>query len=140
MNLIDNWEGYYEYGEGYPLPQFGERVKIFVNLQGRNDNFIGTVKEEKSEHSVPLEATIKGYSENEFISFIKKYPKIPGIKELGSTEIVMESGQLEIAHYGYIDSKFDSIYGSWAITENTPSDNEFEPDTVYGIWLLKRVK
>lgn len=27
MNLVGKWEGYYEYGEGYALPQFGERVK-----------------------------------------------------------------------------------------------------------------
>ena len=75
MNLIDNWEGYYEYGEGYTLPQFGERINILVNLQGTNDSFIGTVKEEKSDYSVPADATIKGFSENEFISFIKKYPR-----------------------------------------------------------------
>ncbi|WP_156113337.1 hypothetical protein [Wocania ichthyoenteri] len=45
----------------------------------------------------------------------------------------MENGQLEIEHYGYIDSEFDSIYGSWSITENEDTEN-----TVYGTWLLKR--
>ncbi|WP_033956954.1 hypothetical protein [Psychroserpens jangbogonensis] len=140
MNLIDNWEGYYEYGEGYPLPQFGQRVKISVNLQGNNDSFIGTVKEDNSEHSVPLEGKIKGFSENDFISFIKKYPKIPRLKNFGSSEKVMDDGQLEIEHYGYIDSAFDSIYGTWSITDNVPVDNDDYPDTSYGIWLLKRVK
>ena len=140
MNLIDNWEGYYEYGEGYPLPQFGERVKIYVNLQGSNDSFIGKVKEENSDNSVPLEATIKGFSENEFISFIKKYPKVPRLKDIGSSDIVMESGQLEIEHYGYIDAEFDAIYGTWSITENTPVEMDVDVDTVYGTWLLKRVK
>lgn len=140
MNLIDNWTGYYEYGEGYPLPQFGERVQILVNLQGNNDNFIGTIKEKESEHSVPLDATIKGFSENEFISFVKKYPKTPRFKNFGSSEIVMDSGQLEIEHYGYIDSEFDSLYGSWSITENTSIENNQEETTLYGTWLLKRVK
>jgi len=140
MNLIDNWVGYYEYGEGYSLPQFGERVKIYVNLQGSNESFIGTVKEEDSEHSVPLQARIKGFSENEFISFIKKYPKAPRLKEHGNSEIVMEDGQLEIEHTGYIDSEFQSIYGTWSITEKASLESDLEMFTVYGTWLLKKVK
>ena len=52
----------------------------------------------------------------------------------------MEMGQLEIEHFGYIDAKFDSIYGTWSITENVPINNDDYPDTVYGTWLLKRVK
>jgi len=135
MNLIDNWKGYYEYGEGYSLPQFGERVTIYVNLQGNNENFIGTLREETSEHSVPLEATIKGFSEDNFISFIKKYPKFPTLQKLGSSNIVMESGQLEIEHAGFIDVEYDSIYGSWTITDKDDHEN-----IVYGTWLLKRVK
>ena len=138
MNLIDNWEGYYEYGEGYSLPQFGERVKIQVNLQGSNESFVGTVKEENSEHSVPLEAKIKGFSENEFISFIKKYPKLPRIKNLGSSDVIIKSGQLEIEHIGYIDSKFKSIYGTWSITENAPIKSGLDAITVYGTWLLTK--
>jgi hypothetical protein len=133
MNLIDNWIGFYEYGEGYSLPQFGERVNISVNFQGNNDSFIGTVKEEESEFSVPLEAKIKGFFENEFISFIKKYPKIPRLKKQGSSEIKIEGGQLEIEHAGYIDSEFDSIYGTWSLTENIPFENGIDEVTVFGI-------
>jgi len=140
MNLIDNWEGYYEYGEGYPLPQFGQRVKIYVNLQGSNESFVGTVQEENSEYAVPLEARIKGFSEDGFISFIKKYPKVPRLKNLGSAAIVMESGQLEIEHTGYIDSEFESIYGTWSITENAPAESDMDVITVYGTWLLKKSK
>ena len=135
MNLIDNWKGFYEYGEGYPLPQFGKRVSISVNLQGNNDSFIGKVIESNSEYSVPLEGTIKGFSENDFISFVKKYPKYPRLKDFGGSEIVMESGQLEIEHHGFIDSEFDSLYGSWSISEDGTDET-----TVYGIWLLERVK
>ncbi len=139
MNLIDNWEGYYEYGEGYTLPQFGERVKIHVNFQGNNDSFTGIVKEENTEHSVPLEGKIKGFSEEDFISFIKTYPKYPKFKEFGSSEIIMEDGQLEIEHIGYIDTVYDSIYGTWCITEKL-SDIDGDIFSVYGNWLLRRVK
>lgn len=134
MNLMGNWKGYYEYGDGYVLPQFGEKVTIFVNLQGNNDSFIGTVEEETSEHSIPLKATIKGFSQNDFISFVKTYPKIPRLKEIGSTEVIYDSGCLEIEHDGIIDSKHNAIYGSWTIIENGDIEN-----AVYGTWLLKKV-
>jgi len=139
MNIIGNWEGYYEYGEGYSLPQFGERVEISVVFQGNNDKFIGTVNEKPSDFSVPLEATIQGFTENELISFVKRYPKIPRFKEHGSNEIVFEHGQLEIEHMGFIDAAHNSIYGTWTITENEEDDQGTFEVTVYGIWLLKKV-
>lgn len=111
-----------------------------MNLQGNNDNFIGTTKEENSEYSVPLEAKIKGFSENEFISFVKKYPKKPQLKEDGSTDIIIKNETLEIEHTGYIDSNFDSMYGSWLITEKMLLDHGYEEVTTYGIWMLKRIK
>lgn len=135
MNLIDNWQGYYEYGEGYRLPQFGKRVKITVTLQGSNDNFIGKVKEEASENAVPLEATIKGFTQDDFISFVKTYPKAPRLKEFGNTDLVMERGRLEIEHNGYIDTEFDALYGTWCIVEKN-----YDAIPAYGSWLLKRVK
>lgn len=139
MNLIDNWEGYYEYGEGYTLPQFGKRVKLFVNLQGNNDKFIGTVREETSEYSVPLEAMIHGFSEDDFISFVKTYPKRPTLKEYGSKSIIMEQGPLEIEHTGFIDLKFDSMYGTWQINSLEKDENGTFEVQSFGNWLLKKV-
>lgn len=139
MNIIGSWEGYYEYGEGYSLPQFGERVNIFAIFQGNNDKFIGAIKEEISVHSVPMEATVQGFTENELISFIKRYPKVPRLKEHGGTEIEITNGQLEIEHVGFIDSDYNSIYGTWSITENETDDQGTYEVTVYGIWLLKKV-
>ena len=138
MNIIGNWEGYYEYGEGYSLPQFGERVEISVIFQGSNDKFIGTVNEKPSDHSIPLEATIQGFTENELISFVKHYPKAPRIKEHGSSEIVFEQGQLEIEHMGFIDTSHNSMYGTWTITQNMEDELGIFEVTTYGIWLLRK--
>jgi len=38
MNLIRKWEGYYQYGSGYTLLQFGERVNIIVVFEGMNNS------------------------------------------------------------------------------------------------------
>ncbi len=140
MEIIGKWRGYYEYGLGYTLPQFGERVDISVTFEGTNDKFTGQVTEGKSEYSVPLKGEISGFSENEFISFIKRYPSYPMLKEEGKSEIIFEKGQLEIEHEGFIDSKNMSMYGGWYITENKKDELGSFEVTTQGIWMLRKVK
>ena len=138
MNIIGTWKGYYQYGEGYTLPQFGERVGITVRFEGSNEKFIGSVTEDPSEHSVPLQARLQGFTEDHMISFVKTYPKNPRLEAYGGTEVVMEPGQLEIDHVGYIDTQFQAIYGSWSITEEMIDEQGSYNATAYGIWMLKR--
>ena len=71
MNLSGEWEGYYEYGIGYYLPYFGERVKLYISLEDLNEGLTGKCSEEESEFSVPSIASIKGFHEEEYISFVK---------------------------------------------------------------------
>lgn len=97
MNLEGKWEGFYEYGNGYTLPQFGKRVKIWVNLKGENEDFTGEVSEEKSEYSIPYKGIIKGFWDEGLISFVWTYPVNPRFKEQGSTEIMYPPGKPRIA-------------------------------------------
>lgn len=137
MNIIGNWKGYYEYGVGYSLPYFGKRVKIEVVFDGTTESFKGYINEEESEYSVPLKASIKGFSEEAFISFVKKYPGSPRIEE-GSGRLMIDEGELEIEHEGVIDFENDSIYGAWFITEIiTDEEGSFEMIN-QGIWFLER--
>ena len=48
MDLSGAWKGYYEYGEGYYLPYFGERVKIEVVLSQSTNKIKGTSNELES--------------------------------------------------------------------------------------------
>ena len=140
MSLKGNWEGYYEYGEGYILPYFGERVKIEVELYGDESSFTGLVTEEDSKFSVPLQGEIKGFLENELVSFIKTYDGNPTIREDQHNSLVIEKGTLEIEHQGYYDEKNQSMYGSW-IFEQQQEDEEGKYDAVMtGTWLLKKMK
>lgn len=139
MKLEGIWEGYYEYGAGYPLPHFGERVKISVTFKGDNEDFIGVVSEEESEFSVPYKATLQGFCEEHIISFVKTYPVFPRIEEDGSTKMIYEERELDITHQGFIDSVFCSIYGSWQVEDIYVDEKGKKHDFVCdGIWLLKR--
>lgn len=130
MDIKGMWKGYYEYGGGYILPQFGERVQIEVVLKGANETFEGFVNEVESPHSVPLKAKIKGFSEDSFISFVKTYPKKPQIKELGSIDMIFEEGELKIEHEGFVDVENNAIYGKWYISEiHSDEDGEYESNS-----------
>lgn len=140
MDIRGEWKGFYEYGAGYTLPQFGKRVNITVFFEGSNDSFKGYVTEDLSEHSVDLKATIKGFIDKDLISFVKTYPQKPLIVQEGNSEKTMKKGILEIEHEGYVDLKNNSVYGEWGIYENLMDKNgSYESQANYGIWLLKKV-
>ena len=138
MNLSGNWQGFYEYGSGYELPYFGQRVHIKAFITDANGSFTGEIVEDGSVFSVKLEATIKGFIEDGFISFVKKYPKRPIIVE-HSTTINYENGSLEIEHEGIVDAKNNSIYGNWFIIETTSDEFGTFVNTSQGIWLLTKL-
>ena len=46
MNLSGNWQGFYEYGSGYELPYFGQRVNIKACITDVNGSFTGEIEED----------------------------------------------------------------------------------------------
>ena len=138
MNLTGNWQGFYEYGSGYELPYFGQRVNIKASITDLNGSFTGEIEEDGSVFSVKLEATIQGFIEDGFISFVKKYSKKPIIIE-HSTTINYESGSLEIEHEGIVDAQNNSIYGNWFIIETITDEFGTFENSSQGIWLLTKL-
>ena len=130
MDLSGNWQGFYEYGLGYELPFFGQRVTFKTTITDINGSFTGEIEEDNSEFSVQLKSSIKGFVKDDFISFVKKY----------SDSNSEENDLLEVEYEGFIDEKNQSIYGNWLIREVMTDENlgTFEY-TTEGIWLLSRV-
>jgi hypothetical protein len=139
MNLTGNWQGFYEYGSGYDLPYFGQRVNIKATITDSNGSFTGEIGEDGSVFSVKLDATIKGFVEDNFISFVKKYPKYPRIADDYSTNQIYEDKILEIEHEGFVDKKNNSIYGNWFIIETFKDEYGIFENKIQGIWLLTKI-
>lgn len=138
MNIKGNWEGFYEYGHGYTLPQFGERVKTKFSLDGNEGQFNGTGSEEQSKFSVPSDSIINGFIENDMVFFKLTYPIIPALAEPEMTLEILP-GQLEIEYSGYFDRKNQAMYGTWVI----PNPDQEAMDQGYfsaGIWILRPVE
>jgi hypothetical protein len=134
MNLTSNWQGFYEYGSGYDLPYFGQRVNIKASITDVNGSFTGEIEEDDSVFSTKLNATIKGIVEDGFISFVKQYQKYPIISDDYSSIIIYENKTLEIEHEGILDENNNSIYGNWYIM--TENNDEIASQ---GIWLLTKI-
>ena len=134
MNLTGNWHGFYEYGSGYDLPYFGQRVNIKALITDINGSFTGKIEEDDSVFSTKLNATIKGIVEDGFISFVKQYQKYPIISDDYSSIIMYENKTLEIEHEGILDENNNSIYGNWYIM--TENNDEIASQ---GIWLLTKI-
>ena len=137
MKIAGKYKGYYEYGAGYELPYFGERVKIEVSIIGNKESFTGSVSEENNELSVPFDATIKGECEGDFIHFIKTYLVKPVISETDVNVMTIEEVQLDIIHNGVIDSKHNALYGEWTIVDKFIDDEGIGQEYYSsGIWYL----
>jgi hypothetical protein len=137
QELSGKWVGYYEYGLGYELPYFGQRVKYQIEVTFEDDNIIGTASEEKSEYSVDPKATIKGYIEDDLISFVKTYPIKSTIQE--DHTIQNSKGEQFVNHTGILDQDKMVMYGLWTIEIHTiEKDGFYEPNQCEGIWLLEK--
>jgi hypothetical protein len=137
QELSGKWVGYYEYGLGYDLPYFGQRVKYQIEVTFEDDNIIGTASEEKSEYSVDSKATIKGYIEDDLISFVKTYPIKSTIQE--DHTIQNSKGEQFVNHTGILDQDKMVMYGLWTIEIHTIEKDEFyEPNQCEGIWLIEK--
>lgn len=131
------WIGYYEYGIGYELPYFGQRVKYQIEITFDDENIIGTASEEKSEFSVDSDAIIKGYIEDDLIFFVKTYPVKSIINE--NNKVESSKGEQFVNHTGYLDRDKKTMYGLWTIEQNyLDLDYPNEMDQVEGIWLLEK--
>lgn len=140
MNLTGDWEGYYEYGEGYSLPYFGERVNLIASFEQKGNAFVGEINELESAYSIPLTAMVKGEIDENIITFTKTYPKYPVIIDVENKKIGFEDGELNIYHEGVVDIDFESIYGYWYIKEIVEDKQGKYEHISSGIWLLKKQK
>lgn len=138
-SIIGTWKGFYEYGSGYPIPYFAERVEIEMQLNGDNDKFTGNCIEFESEISDNMQSEIFGFVDDEYISFRKIYQDTFTIENNG--EITKQLNKESVVFYsGNYDIKTDCIFGFW---EYSAEENGLEDDEMFanfgGIWKCNRV-
>lgn len=73
-NLTGKWLGQYTYGESYGGDMAGKSIPFVIEIQDRGHKISGLCIDDETKHLINEPATIEGSFDNNYISFIKKYP------------------------------------------------------------------
>lgn len=125
--LAGKWTGQYTYGDEYADDIRGLSVPFIIDITVDADGELAGMCVDMDEEQ--LEAAVKGYIEDGYISFIKKY------METGSTE---EPAVPEIHYYGeYRDGAFVGEWEiEWSVINEAGSRVEYLST---GIWEMRRL-
>ena len=113
MKLDGKWIGQYTYLEGYAESIKGKSVSFELNLISHGIEFEGNFSDDESREIFFENGFIKGFIENTYISFHKRYPKPWIIDDNGNPLILENEIHPEIEYQGeLIDNQFK---GTWEI-------------------------
>lgn len=131
MILTGKWIGYYEYGYGFQLPEFGSKVEISVVVEGDSDKFSGTMTENSKQLGTGQISTIQGFIDNGIVSFVNRYSEnMKNSDQMHVPESVNYIGQIEN----------DVMYGIWEMPLEIEENGNLFDIAVSGLWLLKRIE
>jgi hypothetical protein len=133
--MTGKWTGEYTYGKGYPEEDQGTSVVFNLVMNYEEGDITGSCTDDESLKIFDKPATIQGFIDNDFISFIKKYPSLWTIDEKGNAQIFEDIPPIEIHYYGHFaDNKFS---GEWDMSfeiEDEHGDSHFA--SCAGTWSM----
>ncbi|MGB8191379.1 MAG: hypothetical protein WCF67_05640 [Chitinophagaceae bacterium] len=141
--LNGKWIGEYTYGEGYDVEKNNLVVSFEMELMFDGDSVKGTCVDDETKELLPGPATLEGTLDNNFISFIKKYPCLIGNDEENKAIAVPDQPSLPIHYTGTLHKKlFTGRYvfeGEWEITSIINNeDGSREYYTGMGYWTMMK--
>ncbi|WP_298539514.1 hypothetical protein [uncultured Aquimarina sp.] len=143
MKLVDKkqkWKGQFTYQDGYSdIDQYRE-VIFEMEIKVDNDSFVGISKDSESKELFDKPASVKGFFDNDMISFVLKYPYSYYRDDDGT--LVVEKGyeHPDIQYIGFYDEDLKEYKGNWEIVvdqETYGTDNLLE--VVNGGFQLRRI-
>ncbi|MFX1705662.1 hypothetical protein PV783_16970 [Chitinophaga sp. CC14] len=141
ISITGQWRGHYVYGPEYGEKWLGSKVAFELSLTDIGDNnFQGTCLDIDSPISLNNPAVIKGFTEEDFISFTKEYNQFFTIN--GDNQVVPRS-QLkkpDLSYYGHYDPVSETYSGDWELIgrEHAHPDGDYL-EIATGTWEMKKV-
>ena len=137
--LSGYWEGYYIYGLGYALPFFGQKVKLFAQLEFNDGKITGQHTEEKGPFSTGKTVQLDGFWEQQMVSFTVRNDNNDVILEDGFTTENLNH-DFEITYNGSLDVDKKAICGLWYMENEIESVLDLEIPPAEGLWTLRKAK
>ena len=137
--LSGYWEGYYIYGLGYALPFFGEKVKLFAQLEFKDGQITGQHTEEKGPFSTGKTVRFDGFWEQQMVSLTVHYDNNDVILEDGFTTENLNH-DFELTYNGSLDLDKKAMCGLWYMEHEIDGELDLETPPAEGLWMLRKAK
>ena len=138
MDITGRWKAYYRYGAGYDLPEFEQKVEHTIEIEVTPEGFIGKSSGEVGHGAVPEIGDIVGKVEDDFVEFVKTYPRTYMIDHEGNSSLESEN-PFHVSYQGYVDQYHEKIYGEWTIRSLYIEEDGSEIESVvFGTWMWYR--
>lgn len=133
-----NWIGEYGYS-------FEKESEIFFSFEifaeSNNGSFQGTVFEDEFSGFTGDLVIIKGFIEEDFISFVKTYPYYYATKESGEIVVDKQMKGHEVVYEGYFNNETGEWNGEWEILIHEEQDKtvngRYITESIIGPWKMK---
>jgi len=128
IHLKQKWKGLFTYLEGYETIEQYKEVAFTMEITLTENSFIGTSTDSESKNAFDKPATVKGFIEDDKISFVMKYPCAYSKGENGEIVLDKSSKHPEIHYLGFFNEDKASVNGNWEMTiyEEKYSDGYLE--------------
>ncbi len=110
------WQGFFTYLEGYTTNEQYHEVEFSMEIIITENSFIGTSIDSESKYVFDKPATVKGFIDNEKISFIMKYPCAYYKDDNGKIILDRDSEHPDIHYLGFFNEDRNSVIGNWEMT------------------------
>nr|WP_321228642.1 hypothetical protein [uncultured Psychroserpens sp.] len=116
VHLKQHWKGYFTYLEGYETIEQYKQVEFTMEITLTDNSFIGTSTDAESRHAFDEPATVKGFIDDEKISFVMKYPCSYYKDDFRKIQLDKSSQHPDIHYLGFFDNDKKTVSGNWEIT------------------------
>lgn len=144
MSLINNkqvWKGVFAYMDGYKETDQEIIVDFTMELFFNDGSFTGTSTDSESEALFDKPATVKGFIDENKISFVLKYPCYYYRDENRQLALNRDFEHPEIHYLGYWDEDGNSFRGMWEMEVDTDVHLDYDPEEIAnGAFEIHRIE
>lgn len=145
MRIVDDkqrWKGFFTYLHGYEIIDTYIKVTFQMDLTFNGNSFTGTSTDSESKNFFDEPIIVKGFIENDIISFIINYPCYYYKDEYGNIKLDKDLPHPNIEYLGYYDQNEKKYSGTWEmiISEEKISEDEYIEEVVNGEFEIYREK
>lgn len=144
MKIVEakqTWAGFFTYQEGYEVIDQYLKVAFSMELIFNGTSFTGTSRDVESENFFDEPTKVKGFIENNTISFVLNYPCSYYKDEMGNIVLDRDATHPDIEYLGYYDDDEKTFFGTWEmiIAEEKDFDDYIEA-VISGGFEIRRIK